>query len=237
MTLSGTDKVIIGGSAIATAGLLGYGIYYGLSGQAVVSQCECEQKKLFNKYISTLSTYLQQDSAKGISITQEQQDNLNYLISQMNAQQKICIEEQKKLSEPIDSIIKYSAGIISAGIATAIAVYGLSKAYSQIKNRNSGKPPRSGGGMTWEEAVAFITPLVVQDLYDNNKISTDEAEAMSSYSQSQDYAGELENAVEVQVDDVFVAQELMAEDAAAAYIAVATDAIISDMAMVSLVLV
>ena len=234
MTLSGTDKVIIGGSAIATAGLLGYGIYYGLSGQAVVSQCECEQKQLFNKYISTLSTYLQQDSANGISITQEQQSNLNYLISQMNAQQNICVEDQKKLSESIDSILGNASYIIAAGISSAIAIYGLSKAYAQIKKK---KPPSSGGGKTWGEAVSFITPVVVQDLYSNGKISSDEAEAMSSYSVSQNYEGELENAVQAQVDDVFVTQELMTADVAAAYIAVATDAIVYDMALVSLVLV
>ena len=62
-------------------------------------------------------------------------------------------------------------------------------------------------------------------------------EAMSSYSVSQNYEGELENAVQAQVDDVFVAQELMTADVAAAYIAVATDAIVYDMALVSLVLV
>ena len=38
---------------------------------------------------------------------------------------------------------------------------------------------------------------------------------------SQNYEGELENAVQAQVDDVFVAQELMTADVAAAYIAVA----------------
>ena len=234
MTLSNKGKTVIGVSAVGAAALLGYGIYYGLSGQGIVSSCETEQQALFNKYISTLSTYLQQDSANGTAITQEQQSNLNSIISQMNAQQASCIAAQKKLNLPIDTILANASAIISAAIASAIVIYGLSKAYSQIKGK---KPPSTGGGKTWPEAVSFITPVVVQDLYSNGKISTDEAEAMSSYAVSNSYQGELVNAVQVQVDQVFVQQQLMTSIAAAAYVSIASEAILEDMEIVALVAV
>ena len=234
MTLSGKDKTIIGLSAVGAAGLLGYGIYYGLSGQSIVSACENEQQTLFNKYISTLSTYLQQDSAEGIAITQEQQSNLNYLLTQMNNQQASCIAAQKKLSQPITSILSTSATIISAAIATAIIIYGLSKAYKVIKGK---KPPSTGGGKTWPEAAAFITHIVVQDLYDNGKISTEEAEAMSQYAPSSNYAGVLQDDVSIQINNVFVQQQIMTEAEAVAYISVASEAIVDDMEIVALVAV
>ena len=234
MTLSNKGKTVIGVSAVGAAALLGYGIYYGLSGQGIVSSCETEQQALFNKYISTLSTYLQQDSANGTAITQEQQSNLNSIISQMNAQQASCIAAQKKLNLPIDTILSNASAIIAAAIASAIVIYGLSKAYSQIKGK---KPPSTGGGKTWPEAASFITPIVVQDLYSNGKISTDEAEAMSSYAVSNSYQGELVNAVQVQVDQVFVQQQLMTSIAAAAYVSIASEAILEDMEIVALVAV
>ena len=237
MTLSNKGKTVIGVSAVGAMALLGYGIYYGLSGQGIVSSCENEQQALFNKYISTLSTYLQQDSANGTAITQEQQSNLNSIISQMNAQQASCIAAQKKLNLPIDTILSNASAIIAAAIASAIVIYGLSKAYSQIKGKNGKKPPSTGGGMTWPEAVSFITPIVVQDLYDNGKISTDEAEAMSIYAVSNSYQGELVNAVQVQVDQVFVQQQLMTSIAAAAYVSIASEAILEDMEIVALVAV
>ena len=87
------------------------------------------------------------------------------------------------------------------------------------------------------EAVSFITPVVVQDLYSNGKISTDEAEAMSSYAVSNSYQGEIVNAVQAQVDQVFVQQQLMSSIAAAAYISIASEAILEDMEIVALVAV
>jgi hypothetical protein len=230
--MTGKQKTVIGLAGVGAAGLLGYGIYYALTGQGIITQCEAQQQTIFNKWISTLSTYLQQDSANGTSLTQEQQDNLNTIMSALNAQQQSCIAAQKKLSQPIDTIIGDASAIISSAIAAAIIIYGLSKAYKVVKGK---KPPSSGGGKTWPEAAAFITPILVQDLYDNGDITQDEAEAMSKVATGQ-YQTSLIDAVQTQVA-FFVQQSLFTELEATAYITLATETITEDMEIVALVLV
>ncbi len=227
-----TDKVAIGLAGIGAAGLLAYGIYYNLTGVSVVSQCEAEQQAIFNQWIATLETYLKEDSASGISLTQEQTSNLNTILANANAQQQVCINSSKQLNQSITSIISTASGIISSAIAIAIIIYGLSKAYSSIKNKQPPKPPTTGGGLTWEEAAAFLTPIITEALYENGEINLNEAEAMSTVA-TNTIGPDLYQYAQDQVA-YFVNASIMTEEEETAYLAVAESAIDTDMELIAI---
>ncbi len=231
--LSKGDKVALGLAGIGAAGLLGYGIYYNLTGGAVVSQCEAQQGVIFNQWISTLETYLTQNSASGIALTQEQTSNLNTILAAANAQQQVCINAAKKLNQSITDIIGNATVVVAIAIASAIIIYGLSKAYKSIKNAKPPQPPSSGGGMTWAEAAAFMTPIIVQQLYSDGKISLDEAEAMSGVAVNT-LSPDLYESTQNQVS-YFEQIDLFTTEEVTAYLSVAETAILSDMEIISIV--
>ncbi len=221
------EKTGLVGLGIGAAGLLAYGIYYDLTGQSVVSQCEKEQTALFQTWLSTLETYLQEDSKNGISLTTEQQNNLNYIQTELNQQQQSCIAAAKKLNQSVTDIIATDTAIIAGAIATAIIIYGLASAYKRV---NKIKPPKTGSGYTWDEALAYMAPLIVDHLYYDGDITQDMAEAMAEYSENT-LEPQLESSAEVQIN-YLVAEDILVAAVAAAAITLAIDAIGTDIAII-----
>lgn len=184
--MSGKTKLVLGLAGVGAVGFLGYELVQNITGGVsnVVNQCTMEQQKLFNLWVSTLMADLKADSANGTGITAIQQSQLNTISLKLNSLQASCASEIATVSGLPAAELEI-AGIISTGIAVAIALYGLSKALAVIKKSNGGKPPNGGTGNTWAEAQAYITPIIVQDLYSTGAINLTTAESMTSYGHSQ----------------------------------------------------
>ena len=174
-------KAGIGVGIVAAAGIIGYEAVNNITNPAasIETTCQHEQTTLFNKWLSLFMEYSAQDSKEGIGITVEQQSQLNTITSELDSLQASCASEISKVNKSAASVAAEIGGIVATGIAVAIVIYGLGKAAKQVKSRK--KPPSAGGGITWEEAQAYLLPIMIQDMYNNNTINTNMAEALSTY--------------------------------------------------------
>ena len=176
---SGIAAVAVGAAAIGTVALLGYEAitYFFNPAASATKQCSSQQTTCFNNWLSAMNSYQATDSANGTGITEEQQSVLNSYMTCVNNAQANCLSAYQSLDISPTAIIGNFAGLIGMGIAAAIAAYGLGKALSQLKS----KPPKTGSGKTWAEAMAYLLPLMVQTNLNDGKISRTFAESFRTY--------------------------------------------------------
>ena len=172
-------KLGLGAAAIGAATYMGYeGITYFLNPAGGATKlCSNQQTVCFNKWLSAMQSFMVEDSKNGTAITVEQQSVLNEYVACMNNAQANCVAAYKSLNVSTTGILQEIGGIIASGIAAAIIIYGLGKALAQ----NKSKPPQKGTKMTWEEAIAYLLPLMIQTNVNEGKISRTFAESFQTY--------------------------------------------------------
>jgi hypothetical protein len=197
MKINLSDKktllILLGVAAIAIIAVIIYFLYVSYVNpvapggplSSLYNQCLSQEKQLYQQYLTTLNSYIQQDQQQNVALTAPQIANLNAIQSQIDSLYKQCLsiletymsqtDAVQTLTNGIVNIILTVAEVIAAALALPALVYGIKKAISILKK------PFSGGAT----AQVLSRALVLANL-DAGRISNVYASTLS-YSVNQMY--------------------------------------------------
>jgi len=149
------------------------------------NQCLSQEEQLYQVYLSTLNSYIQQDQQQNVALTSPQIANLNTIQSQIDSLYKQCLSMLKSYMSQQDAFQTLTNGIVNIILKVAeivAAVLVLPTLVSRIKQAISIlKKPTSGGATT----QVLSQSLVLANL-DAGRISNVYASTLS-YSVNQTY--------------------------------------------------
>lgn len=184
------------------------------------NQCLSQEGQLFQLYLSTFNSYLQQDQQQNIALTETQIANLKAIQSQINSLYKECLSMLEQYQSQQNAFQTLTNGIVNMLIKVATivaAVLVLPTLVSRIKQAISIlKSPTSGGATT----QVLSQSLVLANL-DAGRISNVYASTVSynvnltyqiQYNDTQDFFNALIEAglLDAELAQVFEA-EILAE--------------------------
>ena len=229
MLTKGEKTGLIGAGIAGLLGLGFYGLYQVTTASGTVTACKNTYNQISLLWYSTLEKYLEEDSANGISITPEQQANLNAIQAEASKQLQECSKLAKSSSAALDSVIGdvgYALLIFSSLVGVAEAIKILVKTGRMPKKpKNPPTPP---------EQFAYMLPITVQELLDEGKITPESATVFSGYLSNtlEPYLQEQNSAMY----DFYVENSIIEEEELAALLAVSA-AYISEVVDLSLIII
>jgi len=124
------------------------------------NQCLSQEKQLYETYLTTLNSYIQQDQQQNVALTAPQIANLNAIQSQIDSLYKECLSMLESYMSQTDAIQTLKNGIVkviltaadvaAVGLALPALAYGVRKAISILKK------PLSGGATTQVLSQALV---------------------------------------------------------------------------------
>jgi len=149
------------------------------------NQCLSQEEQLYQTYLSTLNSYIQQDQQQNVALTAPQIANLNAIQSQMDSLYKQCLSMLESYMSQQNAFQTLTNGIVNSLLKVAevvAAILLLPTLVSRIKQAISIlKKPGSGGS----SAQVLSQSLVLSKL-DAGQISNTYASTLS-YSVNQIY--------------------------------------------------
>jgi hypothetical protein len=160
MKINLSDKktllILLGVAAIAIIAVVIYFFYVsnvnpvapGGPLSSLYNQCLSQEQQLYQTYLSTLNSYIQQDQQQNVALTAPQIANLNAIQSQIDSLYKECLsmlesymsqnDAVQTLTNGIVNIILKVAEVVAAALALPALVYSVKKAISILKKPFSG---------------------------------------------------------------------------------------------------
>lgn len=126
----------------------------------VYNQCLSQEGQLFQLYLSTFNSYLQQDQQQNIALTDTQIANLKAIQSQINSLYKECLSMLEQYQSQQNAFQTLVNGIVNEILTIAAvvgAVYVLPTLVSRIKQAiDILRKPASGGATTQVLSQALV---------------------------------------------------------------------------------
>ena len=164
MKINLSDKktlfILLGVAAIAIIAVVIYFLYTtyvnpvapGGPLSSLYNQCLSQEERLYETYLTTLNSYIQQDQQQNVALTAPQIANLNAIQSQIDSLYKECLLMLESYMSQTDAIQTLTNGIVNKilTVAEALAIaFALPSLIPRIKKAISIlKKPTSGGATT-----------------------------------------------------------------------------------------
>jgi Tfp pilus assembly protein PilE len=172
MKINLSDKktllILLGVAAIAIIAVIIYFLYTSYVNptapggplSSLYNQCLSQEKQLYQQYLTTLNSYIQQDQQQNVALTEPQISNLNAIQSQIDSLYKQCLSMLESYMSQTDAVQTLANGIVNvilevAKVGAAILllpalVYSVKKTISILKK------PLSGGATTQVLSQALV---------------------------------------------------------------------------------
>lgn len=179
-TGSSKAKLLLGVGGAAAIGLIGYGVYSGITNYVAGQTCSNNPgspcytytqayQTCLSQYLNANQQFLQADEKAGTGYTQEQLTYLQNLQKCMNNAAKNIYSTTKTLNLPITQAIE----AITAAVIAILTVKALLNAYTKLKLANAQR-------VSGDDTAAAGRQALLQDMYDRGLISPQFASNIST---------------------------------------------------------